>query len=183
MYKYSAIGDQSQRAWFTSNHDENTWNGTEYEKYGVIAKPLAVFSATWNGVPLLYSGQELPNTKRLEFFEKDPIKWTTNYQMADFYKTLLNLKSTNPALRGGDASVATYLINTTSNDKVFSYLRKNGEDEVLVVLNLSKEDVDLSIDDTNVNGKFKEVFTGVKRDLSADKSLSLKKGGYLVFAK
>lgn len=183
LYKYSAIGDQSQRAWFTSNHDENTWNGTEYEKYGVIAKPLAVFSATWNGVPLLYSGQELPNTKRLEFFEKDPIKWTTNYQMADFYKTLLNLKSTNPALRGGDASVATYLINTTSNDKVFSYLRKNGEDEVLVVLNLSKEDVDLSIDDTNVNGKFKEVFTGVKRDLSADKSLSLKKGGYLVFEK
>ena len=61
------------RAWFTANHDENSWNGTEYEKYGVITKPMAVFSATWNGVPLLYSGQELPNMKRLEFFEKDAI--------------------------------------------------------------------------------------------------------------
>jgi glycosidase len=48
------------RAWFTSNHDENSWNGTEYEKYGEMAKPLAVFSATWDGVPLMYSGQELP---------------------------------------------------------------------------------------------------------------------------
>ena len=59
------------RAWFTTNHDENSWNGTEYEKYGNMAKALAVFSATWNGVPLIYTGQEIPNMKRLEFFEKD----------------------------------------------------------------------------------------------------------------
>jgi hypothetical protein len=70
LIQYSNIGDASMRAWFTANHDENSWNGTEYEKYGVIAKPMAVFSATWNGVPLLYSGQELPNMKRLEFLKK-----------------------------------------------------------------------------------------------------------------
>jgi hypothetical protein len=52
LAKYSAIGGNSMRAWFTSNHDENSWNGTEYEKYGEMAKPLAVFSATWDGVPL-----------------------------------------------------------------------------------------------------------------------------------
>jgi hypothetical protein len=84
LIKYSAIGDESMRAWFTTNHDENTWNGTEYEKYGLIAKPLAVFSATWNGVPLLYSGQELPNMKRLEFFEKDVINWNGE-SMSDVY--------------------------------------------------------------------------------------------------
>ena len=64
------------RAWFTTNHDENSWNGTEYEKYGDMAKALAVFSATWNGFRLLYSGQELPNMKRIKFFEKDAIAWT-----------------------------------------------------------------------------------------------------------
>ena len=64
------------RTWFTSNHDENSWNGTEYEKYGDMAKALAVFSCTWNGIPLIYSGQELPNLKRLKFFEKDAIDWT-----------------------------------------------------------------------------------------------------------
>ena len=183
LIKYSNIGDGSQRAWFTSNHDENTWNGTEYEKYGVIAKPLAVFSATWNGVPLLYSGQELPNMKRLEFFEKDVIEWNGNYQLADFYKTLLNLKSNNPALRGGDANVGTYFISTTADDKIFSYLRKNGNDEVLVILNLSKEDVSFSITDENVKGKFKEAFSNTKNNFDNDRNFDLKKGGYLVFTK
>ena len=49
------------KVWFTANHDENSWNGTEYEKYGALAKALAVFSCTWPGLPLVYSGQELPN--------------------------------------------------------------------------------------------------------------------------
>jgi Glycosidases len=59
------------RIYFTSNHDENSWNGTEYEKYGDAVKALAVFSCTWNGIPMIYSGQELPNYKRLQFFDKD----------------------------------------------------------------------------------------------------------------
>ena len=76
LKQYDAIGDASMRTWFTSNHDENSWNGSEYEKYGDMAKALAVFSCTWNGIPLIYSGQELPNLKRLKFFEKDAIDWT-----------------------------------------------------------------------------------------------------------
>ncbi len=183
LMKYSAIGDQSMRAWFTTNHDENSWNGTEYEKYGVIAKPLAVFSATWNGVPLMYSGQELPNHKRLEFFEKDVIQWMGQYELTDFYKTLFHLKSTNPALRGGDPAVTTYFINTTENGKILAYLRKNGQDEVLVVLNLSKESVNFSIQDTMVQGSFKNLFEKTDRNWSDNPSLSMKPGDYAVFVK
>lgn len=183
LRKYSAIGDSSMRAWFTTNHDENSWNGTEYEKYGAIAKPMAVFSATWNGIPLLYSGQELPNMKRLEFFEKDPIAWTNNYQMADFYRILLELKSSNPALRGGDPDVTTYLLNTTANDKIFAYTRKNGEDEVLVVLNFSKEPVSFTIEDNNVSGSFKNVFDGTKRNFDNGKDFKFEVSDYAVFEK
>ena len=61
LKKYDDLGDSTMRTWFTTNHVENSWNGTEYDKYGDMAKALAVFSATWNGIPLLYSGQELPN--------------------------------------------------------------------------------------------------------------------------
>lgn len=183
LTKYSQIGDSSMRAWFTTNHDENSWNGSEYEKYGVTAKPLAVFSATWNGVPLMYSGQELPNMKRLEFFEKDPIKWNGTYPLNDFYKTLFTLKSTNPALRGGDPVVKTFFVNTSANDKILSYLRKNGEDEVLVLLNMSKEDVSFSIEDEQVSGYFKEIFTETSVNASTDKNFSLQKGGYQVFTK
>ena len=182
--RYTAIGDTSMRAWFTSNHDENTWNGTEYEKYGVLAKPLAVFSITWNGVPLLYNGQELPlKTKRLEFFTKDPIPWTGTYELHDFYKTLLNLKSDNPALRGGDPVAKTQILKTSADDKVLAYVRKNGKDEVLVVLNFSKDNVSFTIDDKNVSGAFKNVFSGPVKDFSQDKSFYLPVGGYAVMEK
>ncbi|SUX46268.1 alpha-amylase family glycosyl hydrolase [Chryseobacterium indoltheticum] len=183
LRKYSQIGDSSMRAWFTTNHDENSWNGTEYEKYGDITKAMAVFSATWNGIPLLYSGQELPNLKRLEFFEKDSIEWTNDCKMADFYKTLLNLKSSNPALRGGDSNVVTYLLNTSANDKIFAYIRKNKWNEVLVVLNFSKENVEFTIDDENVSGIFKNIFDGTKRDFSNGKDFSFKVSDYAVFEK
>lgn len=183
LQKYSAIGDNSMRAWFTTNHDENTWNGTEYEKYGLIAKPLAVFSATWNGIPLLYSGQELPNMKRLEFFEKDVIEWNGNNQMASFYKTLNHLKSSNPALRGGDSNVKTYLLKTSADDKILAYLRKNGKDEVLVVLNMSKEGLKFTINDAQLFGSFKNVFANNMRDFSQDKGFTMLAGDYFVFEK
>lgn len=183
LRKYSQIGDSSMRAWFTTNHDENSWNGTEYEKYGDITKAMAIFSATWNGIPLLYSGQELPNLKRLEFFEKDPIEWTNDCKMADFYKTLLNLKSSNSALRGGDSNVVTYLLNTSANDKIFAYIRKNKWNEVLVVLNFSKENVEFTIDDENVSGIFKNIFDGTKRDFNMGKNFSFKVSDYAVFEK
>lgn len=171
------------RSWFTTNHDENTWNGTEYEKYGAIAKPLAVFSATWNGVPLLYSGQEMPNEKRLQFFDKDPINWTREYQLENFYSTLLHLKANNPALRGGDSAVKTYLLNTTANEKILAYVRKNGKDEVLVVLNMSKDPVSFRIEDIQLEGSFKNVFTGQQRDFNQDKGFTFQVSDFAVFEK
>ncbi len=183
LFKYSAIGDHSMRAWFTTNHDENSWNGTEYEKYGVIAKPLAVFSATWNGVPLLYSGQELPNLKRLEFFEKDVIQWTGQHQLNDFYKTLLDLKSTHPALRGGDSEVTTYILKTSADDKIFAYARKKGDDEVVVILNLSKVPVSFNIEDAAISGKYQNVFNGKTWNSSQEKHMELNVSEYLVFSK
>ncbi|UFH33208.1 alpha-glucosidase C-terminal domain-containing protein [Chryseobacterium sp. C-71] len=183
LKQYSAIGDSSMRAWFTTNHDENSWNGTEFEKYGDITLPMTVFSATWNGIPLLYSGQELPNLKRLEFFEKDVIDWNGKYEMADFYKTLLNLKSSNPALRGGDSAVSTYLLNTTANDKILAYVRKYGQDEVLVVLNFSNDPVNFTIQDENLNGTFNNVFDKTKKDFNQGKDFNFKVSDFAVFEK
>ena len=182
--RYNQIGDGSMRAWFTSNHDENTWNGTEYEKYGKMAPALAVFSATWNGIPLLYSGQELPNHKRLEFFEKDPIAWTGKNELHEFYRTLLQLKSNHPALRGGDPDVITYRLQTTHNEKVMAYLRRNGDREVLVILNLSHSGPhNIEITDSQLKGSFKNVFTGETVDFTSNRKLTLKDWEYLVFEK
>lgn len=183
LSRYNAIGDGSMRAWFTSNHDENTWNGTEYEKYGDMAEALAVFSATWNGVPLLYNGQELPNLKRLEFFEKDVIQWTGDYAKAGFYKTLLNLKSSHPALRGGDPSVTTFRLQTSAPDQVMGYIRKNGGKEVLVVINFSKEKMSFTISDEIISGDWQNVFSSESKRVSQADQWSLEPWGWGVFVK
>ena len=169
--------------WFTSNHDENTWNGTEYEKYGDAAKAFAVFSFTRNGLPLIYSGQELPNLKRLQFFDKDQIDWDGKYELHDFYKTLLSLHKNNPALRAGDAAVTTYNLSMNNGDKVMAYLRKNGEREVLVLLNFSKEALSCSILDEHLTGKFINVFNKEQEDFTGLKIVELQPWEYLVYEK
>jgi len=181
LREYDAIGDASMRAWFTSNHDENSWNGSEYEKYGDMAKALAVFSCTWNGLPLIYSGQELPNLKRLKFFEKDAINWTGKNELHDFYKALLNLHASNPALRAGDPEVKTERLNPGDNLPVFAFLRKSGEKEVLIILNFSNHHAGFSMD--SVNGKFREIFRCQERDFSNNKNIEVKGWEYLVFEK
>ena len=185
LSQYSAIGNKSMRAWFTTNHDENTWNGTEYEKYGEMAKALAVFSATWNGVPLMYNGQELPLlNKRLEFFEKDPIPWNGENKLENFYKKLFELKSKNPALRGGDGQATTQILKTSAPDQVLAYLRKNGNDEVLVILNLSDaQHLKVQILDETVKGKFKSIFSGLTTDFDAKPTIEMYKWEYIVFEK
>ena len=176
-------GNDNLFLWFTSNHDENTWNGTEFEKYGDAADALAVFSFTWNGIPLIYSGQELPNLKRLEFFVKDPINWSGKYAKHDFYKTLLSLRKNNPALRAGDRTVSTRLVRTNANDVLLVYLRAFEENEVLVVLNLCKYPIECIIEDELVKGNFKNVFTGEQFAIQTGSRIILSAWEYVVFEK
>ncbi len=183
LHRYEALGNSSMRAWFTTNHDENSWNGTEYEKYGEMAKALAVFSCTWDGIPLIYSGQELPNKKRLQFFEKDTIHWKGKNELHDFYKTLLHLHSNHPALRAGDDTAKTINVKSSNDDQIFAYLRKNGDREVLVVLNLSPKGCSFRLDNKTVSGKFKDAFSGSSNDFSASTHFEMSPWQWLVFEK
>ena len=184
LYKYeNDFPASAYRMYFTSNHDENSWNGTEYEKYGDMAKTLAVFSLTWKGIPMIYSGQEMPNLKRLAFFDKDTIDWNGGYALHDFYKTLLKLRKRNPALRSADPEVITQTIATSDDKRIMAYLRRNKNDEVFVLLNLGGEKAGFSIKDQFLKGKFVNVFTGAENYLFADTFIEMQPWGFLVYEK
>jgi glycosidase len=184
LQQYNAIcASTNIPLWFTSNHDENSWNGSEYEKYGAMAKALAVFSFTWNGMPMIYSGQELPNTKRLKFFDKDVIEWDGKYELHEFYKILLTLKKNNPALRAADAAVTTYLLETTADKSILVFLRKNGSNEVLVFINFSQQKINFHINDAHLTGEFINVFNKEEKDFTAEKYIELAPWDYKVFEK
>lgn len=167
------------RLFFTTNHDENSWNGTEYEKFGNAAKAFAVFTQTYaQSIPLIYSGQEMPNKKRLQFFVKDTIRWTGQYEMAPFYKTLLSLRKTNPALNYD----ASYKKLTSTNDKaVYAYVREKEGRKVVVVMNLSKQGQKFKITDAVINGEPLNIFMGVNEKISDQHEFSIEPWGYIVY--
>ncbi|MEP7110860.1 MAG: alpha-amylase family glycosyl hydrolase [Ferruginibacter sp.] len=184
LHRYDTVGGKNGiKLWFTTNHDENSWNGTEYEKYGDAAKAFAVHSFTWDGIPLIYSGQELPNLKRLKFFEKDLIEWNGKYELHDFYKTLLNLHKTNPALRAGNDGGTTIRLKMNAVNNVLAWIRKNGNNEVLVLLNMSSHAVQCVIDDEHLAGNFTDVFNKTKHDFTNHQSFDMHPWEYLVFEK
>jgi glycosidase len=182
LAKYDTVFPASAyRMYFTSNHDENSWNGTATEKYGDMLKALVVFSCTWNGIPMIYSGEEMPNRKRLKFFEKDAIDWTGDYQLHDFYKTLLLLRKKNPALRAADPAVSTFHIITEGSKTVMAFLRKHDQDEVLVLMNMGKEPTGFTIKDQLINGGYTNVFNRAATHLASGTFIKMKPWDYLVF--
>jgi glycosidase len=164
------------KAWFTSNHDENTWNGTEYEKYDYMAKALAVFSCTWPGLPLIYSGQEIPNQKRISFFDKDHIEWKEEIELHHFYQTLLHLQTNHPALH---VHAALEKIKTTADDKVLAFQRCFGRDKVFVLINFSNHPVEVLVHDQRFYGSFADVFKQPPEKIE-NRHFHLEAGGFTV---
>ena len=173
---------QAHRLFFTSNHDENSWNGTEFEKYGALAKPWAVFSFTYPGLPLIYSGQELPNRKRLKFFDKDLIEWNGDIQLQDFYKILSELRKRNKTIAAG-AATELHFFEEFADKNILAYQLSAGEAGLLVFLNMGTEDVSQHIFSESIKGRFRDVFSGEEAELKNEYLFSAKGGEFKVLEK
>jgi alpha-amylase len=160
---------------FTSNHDENSWNGTEFERMGDAHKALAVLSGTFDGMPLIYSGQEEPLKRRLLFFEKDDIGFD-RYEYSSFYRNLNQVKKRNKALwnaeYGGD------VMKIVDHDDVYAFKRENEGNKVVVILNLSNQISKFALNE-DVNG-MKDLFTGKELDFSKSESYYMEPWTYYV---
>lgn len=165
---------------FTSNHDENSWSGTEFERMGDSHKAFAVLTATMEGMPLIYSGQESAMDKQLEFFERDPIDWGT-YEYADFYTTLFSLKHRNEALWNGEAGGPLDKVLTGHDEQIYAFVREKGDDQVVVLINLSSENTAFELGHEGISGTYAEIFSGDSEDLSNGGSFTLGAWDYRVF--
>jgi alpha-amylase len=145
-----------QQMYFTLNHDENTWSGTEKELYGNSADIMNVLAFTFQGIPMLYNGQEDGLNQKLAFFERDPIKWGIK-DRSRLFRDLCALKSTCSAL-SFDAS-RPLRIASKNNKQLYAFLRTNGNSKALVLLNLSNRKLSTSIETEQLIGKWSEHFT------------------------
>jgi alpha-amylase len=177
-YNDSVYPKNSFRLFFTTNHDENSWNSTEFERFGESYKTFAVWAFTMkNSVPLIYSGQEEPNKRRLKFFVKDTIPWN-KYELASFYKTLNAFRHGSPAL-AADATFKKMI--TGSGDNVYVYFREKNKRKALVILNFSNKQQQISLKDNLVAGDAENIFTGTTEKLTKATKFDLQPWGYRVY--
>ena len=176
---YASDGAATRKLFFTTNHDENSWNGTEYEKYGITAKAWAVFSATWGGLPLVYSGQEIPNHKRLSFFEKDTLEFPLlTPALHNFYKTLFSFRAQNEAVVLGQPQ----MLHTPYSNSIIGFIKKHQNNVVLVLLNISDHNrLAFEISHPLLEGNFQQIFSGLFFSFSGKEKFELQAGEYLVY--
>ncbi len=149
---------------FLTNHDENSWNGTEFERYGKGVETFAVLTYTLNGMPMIYTGQEVGLKKRLSFFEKDMVpSWTTNATTA-FYKKLNELKHTHPTLRAGEIGGKLRFYTSSASKDILIYSREAAGKEIMVMLNLSGKNVTYQSNDALNRDNYVDYFSGKKVD-------------------
>ncbi len=167
------------RLMFTSNHDENSWAGTEFERMGGAARVMALLTFTLpNGQPLIYTGQEIGFDHRFSFFEKDPVPAWTENDFTDFYRSLIRLRHGNPALAAGERGGRIVYPSNDAPEQVMLFARRAGENEVLVAANLSASDAVLTLPFDDVRHEF---FTG--RPYSGGERTTIPAWGWLVFAR
>ncbi|RYU79154.1 alpha-amylase family glycosyl hydrolase [Hymenobacter persicinus] len=164
---------------FTSSHDINAWDGSEYERLGPNVLPMAVLAATLPGMPMVYSGQEAALKKRLSFFDKDSIAWQ-GYPLAGFYTKLLTLKKQHPALLNGDPCSRLLVLPTPDSPDVVAFARQKAEAGIVVAVNVAAQARQLALAEVPA-GSYREIFTGQPRRLEAGTVVSLPPHGYAVY--
>lgn len=173
--------DHAYRLYFTSNHDENSWNGTDEELFGDNFENFAVMAATIDGMPLVYSGQETGLDKRLEFFKKDTINWD-GYEYEDFYRTLFELKDRNEALWNGQYGGNFVAVTTESSGQTYAYKRVKEDHEVFVILNFEDREQNISFPNLNDSANYTDLFGG--EDITVDsEGVTLDANSYVVLEK
>ncbi len=172
---------------FIDNHDENSWNGTVFERLGENVKNLAVISFTVPGMPLIYSGQEIGIDRRLKFFEKDPIVWpekddwgTTDWEI--FYQKLVALKTENPALWTAGAGGPIKALHLDNSD-VIAFARSYQGNDVVVLVNLAPERQSQVLEMGELAGSYTDWFSGDEVTLSEGINVELEANSFLILTR
>jgi len=179
---YSRHPEGGMRMVFVSNHDKNSWEGTQFEVFGDALEAAIALTVVGEGMPLIYNGQEAGNERRLEFFEKDPIEWR-HHPIGDLYKDLLALQKDNSALWNGAWGAPMTRVPNDAMDKVISFVRQNEHNKVFAAFNLSDTLQSVSFSETLYHGEYTDFASGGRQALDADSRLVIEPWGYKVFVR
>ncbi len=173
---------EAYRMLYTTNHDKNAWEGTEFEIFGAAVNAATVLSFVSEGMPLVYNGQEAGNRKRLAFFERDPIVWKEAPE-GGLLRRLIALKTGNTALWNGADGAVMEPVPNSAPKQVFSFVRGNGRDKVVGLFNLSAKPVDVTLSGPRAVGRYRDFNSGAEVTLTDGSTITLPAWGWRVLVK
>lgn len=178
----SSFPPHSLRMTFTSNHDKNAWEGTQFEQFGDGLAAAIALSVVGDGLPMLYSGQEAGVDKRLAFFEKDPIAWKSHW-VGDLYTKLFALKHENTALWNAGWGALMVKVPNNVESKVLSFVRQNDRDKVFALFNFSPQPQDVQLKEELYYGTYTDWSSGKAVEFKAPTAMAIEPWGYRVFVR
>jgi glycosidase len=178
----SAYPVEALRMTYTSNHDANAWDGTAAERYGDALPAAIVLSVVGEGMPLIHNGQEAGESKRLKFFERDPIDWQP-HPIGDLYTRLFALKKAQSALWNGKWGARMVHVPNSLNSKVLSFVRQDQRSKVFVVINFTAVPQRVTLHEGLYPGNYIEHFSGERVELAAETTLDLGAWAYRVYVR
>ncbi len=158
----------TMRMLFTSNHDENSWQGTEQSRFGASLPVMQLFTfVAPKGIPLIYTGQEVGYEHSFEFFERDPIPeqlYVANHQTYN-YKRLIELKHNHRSLRAGELGGVWNTIHNNAEDCLLILVRESSDDRVIAIMNLSPYTIEANYNTGVYAGDYTNHFMGTRETL------------------
>ncbi len=153
---------------FTSNHDENSWQDSEYRRFGESLDVMTLFTfVAPKGMPLIYTGQEVGYDHSFEFFDRDPIP-TDKYQnngATDYYRRLCDLKHNFKSLQAGEMGGGWCTIANNAEDCLLILVRECGEDRVIAIMNLSPYTIEAAYNTGIYAGSYNDWLSGDNTEL------------------
>lgn len=160
---------EAMRMSFTSNHDENSWSGSEQSRFGASLEVMTALSFLMpSTMPLIYTGQEVGYDHSFEFFERDPIPadlYREN-RTTELYRRLIALKHRERALDAGERGGDMIEIENNAKDCVITMVREVEGSRVVAILNLSPYTIHADFNTGVYAGTYRDAISGERVELS-----------------
>lgn len=168
---------------YTSNHDVNSWEGTDDVLLGDAKDVFSLLTFSIPGMPMIYSGQEVNNDKSLQFFDKDEINWNnvSNHPRSLFYKQLIILRKDNLALSHLEMENVEFVFD--GNEDTLCFVRSKDENKVIILVNLSNQNQTLEVDLSDYVGSYVDYFGNGNVQINDVESFVLEPWGFMVLVK
>ncbi|MGB5983174.1 MAG: alpha-amylase family glycosyl hydrolase [Nonlabens sp.] len=164
--EYSNVPTGKEMVRFTTNHDFSAWEATPIMVFNGVDGALgaSVAAIFHDGVPMIYSSQEVGQASTVPFFSNATINWSQNQNMLNQYRTMLQFYANSPAARKGSNTEYTH-------PDVIHFKKTLNGDEVSIIVNTRNRNVTYSLPSEIQNTTWTDVMTSTSINLGTQLQL------------